>query len=370
MDVQGYVDRYLREYRDYHGYWNYEDGCVLLGCVRLHEATGEKRYRDFVLRYLSRRVADGGAIPSYDLNGYNIDSVNCGKALFFAWHETGEAKWRSAVEFIRQRLETHPRCENGSYWHKGIYPRQVWLDGLYMAQPFLMEYEMAFGGMKLVADIVRQFENARRCLFDEAEGLYRHGWDETRSQPWCDPETGRSQSFWLRGMGWYLMALADCLGLVDERLFEHKKALEALFREAVRGLLSRRNGEGLFCQVVDQTELPGNYSETSGSAMAAYALMKGTRIGALSEEKYWPAGRALFDALVKLKLRDENSRVSLCDICKVAGLGREAHRDGSAVYYLSEPVVADDPKGTGPFMMAWAETLTRGKGYRNGRCSR
>ncbi len=357
MELSRFVRDYLCAYTPYKDYWNYEDGCILRGCVCLYQATGDAFYRDFVLAYLDRVVAPDGTITNYETAQYNIDSIHSGRALLFAHEETGAPKWRKAIEVVMQRLREHPRCENGSFWHKEIYPWQIWLDGLYMALPFYTEYDMRFGGKAQSGDILLQFENARRCLFSEEKKLYWHGYDERRAQPWADKVTGCSPNFWLRSMGWYLMALADCLEAMDEQLYEHKRRLQDIFQEAVRGLLLWRNEEGLFFQLIDGADLPGNYSETSGSAMAAYALMKGARIAALHPEKYGPYGRAVFDALDKRKLVTGPGGSRLKDICLVAGLGGQARRDGSAAYYLSEPVVADDPKGVGPLMMAYAEAL-------------
>jgi len=356
--MEAYLKRYLQAYRPYREHWNYEDGCVLTGCIRLFAATREPAYRRFVLDYLNPRVTRDGAIPSFDTSAYNIDSINCGKALFFALDETGEPRYRKAAEFVMGRLRTHPRCDCGSFWHKSIYPRQIWLDGLYMAQPFYLEYERRFGGLARLPDILTQFENVRRFLYNADKGLFYHGYDEARVQPWCDPETGCSRSFWLRSVGWYLMALADCAALLDGADGRASARLRAMLAEAAGGLLPYRDAAtGLYRQVIDRADVAGNYLETSGSAMAAYAMLKGARTGALPAEPYAAAGRETFAALTKRKLRTVDGALRLADICAVAGLGPGNKRDGSVAYYLSEPVVADDPKGVGAAMMAYAETL-------------
>ena len=354
-----YFKEYLSRYQPYKSYWNYEDGCVLKGCIDLYEATGDTDYRDFVLRYLSQFVAADGDIPNYEREQYNIDSINSGKALFFAYEQTGEDRYRKAIELHMRRLREHPRCQCGSFWHKTIYPNQIWLDGLYMAQPFYMEYEMKFGTMAHVDDILAQFANVRRLLYNADKGLYYHAYDEACAQPWADRQTGLSPNFWLRSIGWLLMALCDCAALIDEQLYDRYRALCDQLSEAVRGVLTYQDeATGLFYQVVDHPEHPGNYLETSGSAMIAYAIMKGVRIGALNRERYAPVGARIFDSLQSLKLtQDEHGETHLCDICKVAGLGPGEKRDGSVAYYLSEPRTEDDSKGVGPFMMACAERI-------------
>lgn len=355
--ITGYTKDFLSNYRDYKSYWNYEDGCVLSGAIALYEASDDPFYRDFVFNYLSRRIEADGSIPSYEYRQYNIDSINPGKALFFMDRQDGGPRWLKAADFIMRRLSEHPRCDNGSFWHKEIYPYQVWLDGLYMALPFYMRWDMTRGGMKNISDIMLQFSNARTLLFDEGKKLYFHGWDEKRVQPWANPENGCSGNFWLRSMGWYLMAMVDSLEALDEQLYEHRQLLIDLLKEAVHGLLSYRAGDGLFYQVIDRAGVKHNYTETSGSTMIAYALMKAARLGFLHREKYQEAGLSIFNALVSGKLITSQGQTKLHDICLVAGLGGEGMRDGSVAYYLSEPRVADDAKGTGPFMMAYAEAL-------------
>ena len=357
MEISTFVRQYLAQYKPYKAYWNYEDGCTLIGCIDLYRATGEELYREFVLDYLNTYVMPDGTIPNYEMARYNIDSINCGKALFFGLEQTGDARFDKAIRFHMQRLREHPRCACGNFWHKQIYPNQIWLDGLYMAQPFYMAYEKMYDKYANVQDITSQFRNVRKYLFNEEKGLSYHAFDEAKLQPWANKETGLSANFWLRSMGWYLMALIDCIDLSSEMLFEHYKTLVDLFRESIRGILRYQDAAtGMFYQVIDHAEVDGNYLETSGSAMVAYALLKGVRLGVLNDEKYLPLGLKAFEGMVKEKLYTaEDGMMHLSGICAVAGLSDK--RDGSVAYYLSEPIVDDDSKGVGPFMMAWSEYL-------------
>ena len=361
-EFKSYIGDYLGAYTPYKSYWNYEDGCVLKGCIDLYKATGDAAYRDFVLNYLETYVAPDGSISNYQADRYNIDSINCGKALYFGLDETGDTRYRQAIEYHRQRLADHPRCACGNFVHNSLFaPGQIWLDGLYMAQPFYMEYEMRYHKMENISDIAKQFKNVRELLYNEEKGLYYHAYDETRTKFWADRETGLSKNFWLRAHGWYLMALVDCIERCSEQLYEHYRALIDLFREAVRGMLRWQDEEtGLFYQVIDRADAPGNYLETSGSAMAAYAIFKGVRLGVLNDEKYLPIAKRIFEALLENKLTaGEDGRMHIVDICLMAGLGPDdkKNRDGSVAYYLSEPRVMDDSKGVGPMMMAYAEYL-------------
>lgn len=354
-------EQYIRDHLSYFvpgDKWNYEDGCVLMGCVMMYQATGDKFYKDFIIKYMDGFIREDGTIDRYCREEYNIDSIHSGKALFFLYEETGEEKYRRAVEELMDQLRTHPRTKCGNFWHKKIYPWQIWLDGLYMAQPFYMMYETKYNQKENYGDIVRQFRNVRKYLFDEKKQLYCHAYDEAKAQLWCDKNTGKSPNFWLRSIGWYLLALIDTMDEMSEEIYEHYRALEDLFREAVKGILRYQDPEtGLFWQVVDHPEAEGNYLETSGSAMVACALLKGCRLGALSEEKYGHVGREILLSLEDRRLEEKDGRLQLGGICSVAGLGPGSARDGSIEYYLSEPVVYEDHKGSGAFIMAYAQLL-------------
>ncbi len=359
MFVDSYIDKFLENYRNYKTYWNYEDGCVLMGCCQLYEASCDPKYRNFVINYLEKVISDDGIITNYETGKHNIDSFNAGKALFFAYDETKDEKYRKAIDFLMKNLREQPRTKDGNFFHKAIYPDQVWLDGLYMAQPFYMEYETKYNNKENYGDILTQFRNVRKYMYDPEKKLSYHGYDEARVQPWADKKTGLSPNFWLRSMGWYLMAMIDTIDKMSEEIYESYRELSAQFKEALDGILQYEDKDtGLFFQVIDHPEAKGNYTETSGSSMVAYSVMKAVRLGVISEEKYAKRGTAIFDSIVREKLtEDENGVLHLCDICRVAGLGPGEQRDGSVEYYVSEIGVPDDSKGVGPFMMAYAQKL-------------
>ncbi|MBQ7989515.1 MAG: glycoside hydrolase family 88 protein [Oscillospiraceae bacterium] len=358
MSVETYIADFLDNYRNYKDYWNYEDGCVLMGCQQLYLATKDEKYLDFILGYLDKLIDENGVITNYEVGKHNIDGFNAGKVLFLAYEKTGIEKYRKAVDYLINDLRQQPRTKEGNFFHKAIYPDQVWLDGLYMAQPFYMEYETKYNGKQNYNDIRSQFRNVRRIMFNKEKKLSYHGYDEARVQPWADKETGLSPNFWLRSMGWYLMAMIDVIDVMSEEMYEYYREMCDQFREALFGILEYRDPKsGLFFQVIDRSDVSGNYTETSGSAMVAYAVMKAARLDVISREKYAGLGTDIFDDLVKDKLRRSDDGEHLTDICWVAGLGPGDKRDGSVEYYLSEKIVSDDPKGVGPFMMAYAQKL-------------
>lgn len=354
--VCDYIDLYFKNYTNYQTYWNYEDGCVLMGAKQLYDATGEEKYINYILDYLKPFIEENGIINNYEIGKFNIDGFNCGKILFAAYEKTGEERYKLAIQFLMENLLKQPRTNEGNFWHKAIYPSQVWLDGLYMAQPFYAEYETKFNNKENYNDIVSQFKNVRKNMFDSTKQLYYHGYDEAKIQGWADKNTGLSSNFWLRSMGWYLMALIDTIDAMSDEIYESYRALCDIFKEAVKGIMQYQDSESkLFYQVIDRADADGNYTESSGTAMVAYAVMKGTRLGILNSEKYKDAGIEIINSLIKQKLQNNK----LTDICKVAGLGPDTSpwRDGSVNYYLSEPKTEDDAKGAGPFIMAYAQKL-------------
>ena len=343
---------YLKSYQPFKSYWNYEDGCLLLGCQRMYEATGASVYAEFVLAYLSQRVNADGSIPSYLIAQHCLDSFNCGKSLFFAARMTNDPRYRKAIRWQASQLAAHPRTGSGLCWHKEIYPQQVWIDGVYMTAPFFAEYAAMLHDDSIYPELRHWFTYVRTQLRDAENGLYYHAVDETKTQNWADPETGRSKVHWLRGEGWHLMALCDTLALLPASQAAFAEELSTELREAAAHLMPYRTGDGLFCQVIDKPELEGNYTETSGSLMAAYAFLRGAELGAL-EPEYRQTGAEILRAVETEKLHGG----ALTDICSSAGLGGHPNRDGSIAYYLSEPTVANDPKGVGMMMMAEAARL-------------
>jgi unsaturated rhamnogalacturonyl hydrolase len=352
--VAPFIDNYLARWRSYKPGWVYEDGVIFKGALDLWRATGAPEFLQFVERNVAPRVAEDGEIEGYDAPEFNIDHICAGKVFFPLLEHSGDPRFQRAIERQAVQLAAHPRTKSGNYWHKQIYPSQVWLDGLYMGQPFQLALAQLEQRPELAADTVRQFVHVQRVLRDTQTGLYFHGWDESRSERWADRETGCSSCFWGRAMGWYMMALVDCLDFAEILGSDGSTKLGDLLRGAADALLRVRSESGLWYQVLDRGAQSGNYEEASASLMIAYALMKGQRQGFLSPA----AGEQGREALVAV-VRKFLSPQHLDGICGVAGLGGTPYRDGSFAYYLSEPIVPDDPKGVGALLMAVAEAVRR-----------
>lgn len=340
--------------------WNYIDGCMITALLCASEITGETKYADFAEKFIDYYVFDDGSIRGYSKEKYNLDDVNEGKVLFELYEKTGKEKYKKAIFLLESQLEEQPRTNTGNFWHKKIYPNQIWLDGLYMGQVFSTLFKKYFGN-KDYSDVVNQFKNVRKLMFDEDKKLYYHGCDCSKTAFWADKETGRSKSFWLRAIGWFCISLIDNIDYIDDE--GAKAELVKIFAEAIDGISQYADAEtGMYYQVVDQGGREGNYLETSGSSMIAYAMMKGARLGVI-DKKFAEMGRKTFDGICKKYLSiSEDGDLNLGGICLVAGLGPEDNkrRDGTFEYYISEPVVENDAKGVAPFVLCYTEVKRMG----------
>ena len=338
--------------------WNYIDGCMITGILELYEITGEARFLDFADRFLSGFVEEDGHIRTYDPEEYSLDNVNPAKNLFSLYDLTGKEKYRKATERVRSQLSTMPRTPEGNFWHKLIYPNQVWLDGIYMALPFYMEYEKRFDAQKDCPDICQQIANVETRMRDPETGLYYHGYDASRKMYWADPDTGCSPNFWLRAEGWFILGLVDVLEIMTDLPMQAESAhLQHMLLDLAKALSKYQDPSGLWYQLIALPELEGNYLETSGTALISAALLKAVRLGFLPES-FRAVGEKAFYGIVDHRLtKNADGTPCVTGICLVAGLGGEQHRDGSVAYYLSEPVVQNDAKGVGPLLLAYTEML-------------
>jgi len=336
--------------------WNYIDGCMITALLEIARITGDSRYFDFAEGFIDHFVKEDGSILTFKPEKANLDDINEGRVLFSLYEKTGKEKYRRAADFLKGQLEKQPRTVEGNFWHKAIYPNQVWLDGIYMAQPFYVMYEKNFGSGDY-SDTVKQIKTVREKMFDGTKGLYFHGYDASRSIFWADPETGCSKNFWLRSIGWFSVALADILEELPEG--KDRDDLKGIFTELMASLSGYADeATGMYWQVVDQGGREGNYLETSGSSMIAYAMLKGARLGIL-DKAYAVKGQKTFNGIADRYLSFTGDTLNLGGICLVAGLGPENNprRDGSYEYYISEPVVENDAKGVAPFILAYTEIM-------------
>lgn len=332
--------------------WDYCNGLELQAFYKVWEKTRNEKYLKYIINYTDTMIATDGTIRGYKREEYNIDKVNSGKLLFLLYEQTKEQKFRIALDNLRTQMKTHPKTNSGGFWHKKVYPYQMWLDGIYMACPFLAEYALRFNEPELFDEVSHQILTIAAHSFDPVTGLYYHGWDESRQQAWANPLTGTSPNFWSRSIGWYMMAMVDVLEFLP---VDHpqRKAIIEIFNGLSESLLKFRDPvSGMWYQVTDQPGKKGNYVESSGSAMFVYSIVKGAQKGFL-QKKYLKTGKQLYSQFVKRFVKENpDGTISVTDCCAVAGLGGSPrYRDGSYQYYLSEPIRDNDPKTVAPFLM-------------------
>jgi len=342
--------------------WDYTSSFFDLSLVKLSAKTGKQEYADFAFSTMQSCIQPDGAIRGYRTEDYNIDNVAPGKALFPILAKTGDERIKRALGILREQMKTHPRTSDGGFWHKQRYPSQMWLDGLFMASPFLAEYATVFNEPALYDEVIHQIVTMDRHAYDMKKGLHYHGWDEQRAQDWADKKTGLSPNFWSRSIGWYAMAIVDSLDFLPVT-HEQLDSVTVIFRKVADGIARWQDpATGLWWQVTDQGERSGNYLEASGSSMFVYALAKGVNKGYLPRDVFEPVILKGYEGLVRELIKtDEKGSVSLTRNCEVAGLGYMSKtkpaipRDGSFKYYIYEPIIDNDHKGVAPFILAGIE---------------
>ena len=335
--------------------WSYDQGVILKGIEGIWKLYGDPRYFDYIQHSMDHYVREDGTIKDYRKGEFNIDHLNNGKVVMFLYNTTWKPKYKKAIELMRSQLDDHPRTKEGSFWHKKIYPWQVWLDGLYMGQPFYAEYAKHYHQDTAFDDIARQFILIERHTRDPKTGLLYHGWDESKTQKWANKETGNSPHFWARALGWYGVALVDVL---DHFPSGHpgKDSIIGILNRFVTAVTKVQDTKsGVWYDIVDLPNREKNYKEASASSMLVYTIAKAVRNGYVPA-KYLQNAKKGYAGIIKEFIEvDANGQTNLKGTVTVSGLGGKPYRDGSYDYYMSERVIVNDPKGMGAFIMCSVE---------------
>jgi unsaturated rhamnogalacturonyl hydrolase len=356
--------------------WGYEDGVRLDGMVAEWHNTYDPAYFAFIKSAVDPCIAADGAIVGYKPDTHTLDNIEMGRAILFLYRVTLDAKYARAAKFLHDQLDQQPRTASGGYWHKQVYPNQMWLDGAYMAEPFRAEYAVTFQSPADFDDIAKQLLLMDQHMRDPKTGLLRHGWDESKQMPWADKTTGLSPEVWGRAMGWYCMALVDVLDWFPKDHAQHAALVAALNSTMAAVLKVQDSKTGLWWEVMDKPSSSGplmqkqpdgsirvgvaksdngNYLEASASCMFAYALAKGARMGYLPQTDE-AAARHAWDGIQKQFITaNPDGTLILHGTVKVGGLGGTPYRAGDFAYYLKEAVVDQDAKGVGAFLLAGSE---------------
>lgn len=342
--------------------WNYEQGVILKAIDAMWYATGDAKYFNHIQKGMDYWIDEKGNHKDYKPDEYNIDNVTPASQMLLLYRATNNLKYKVLADQFRAQLKTQPRTNEGGFWHKKIYPYQMWLDGLYMGEPFYAEYSMVFGEDNW-NDIANQFVWMEKHARDEKTGLLYHGWDESKQQKWADKTTGRSPNFWGRAMGWYAMALVDTLEYFPKDNPRRAELIAILNRTAAAVEKFQDKQSGVWWDILDKGGQKGNYHESSASADFVYALARGVREGYLPDRymsvatKGWAGIKKEFIKVNAQGQTDWEGTVS------VSGLGGTPYRDGSYDYYMSEKLRTNDAKGLGPAIRAALEMEAFERGW-------
>jgi unsaturated rhamnogalacturonyl hydrolase len=338
--------------------WNYELGTLLQGEDAVWQNTVDPRYFNYIKASIDQLVQPDGSIPTLKPEEHQLDDILLGRQLLLLYGVTQNKRYLTAATTLYEQLQQQPRNADGGFWHKQRYPNQMWLDGLYMAEPFYAEYSSISHHQENFADITKQFVLMEQHARDAKTGLLYHGWDASKQERWANKQTGDSEEFWARGMGWYMMALVDTLDYYPGDDPGRKQLLAILEREAAAIARYQDASTGLWWQVMDKGGAKGNYFESSAACMFVDALAKGVRRGYLPARYLANAQRGYQGILTHFVKTGPGEDVSLTDTVKAAGLGGDPYRDGSYAYYIGEKTVTNDPKGVGVFILASTEMET------------
>ena len=346
--------------------WNYDQGVILKGIEGLWKQTGNGEYFKYMQKSMDHFVDDEGKIRTYKFDNYTLDNILCGRILLTLFKVTGKQKYYKAASTLRMQLQQQPRTNEGGFWHKKIYPNQMWLDGLYMAEPFYAEWATTFHEDSDFNDIAKQFIIIDKHARDPKTGLLYHGYDASKEEAWANKTTGLSSNFWARALGWYGMGLVDALPYFPKDHPKRKELIDILKKFAVAVSKVQDPKSGLWWDVLNFPHRKGNYEEASASCMFVYALAKGVRLGYLPSS-YLAVAKKGYAGILKKFITIDNGQTNLEGTVSVSGLGGHPYRDGSYNYYINEKVVTNDPKGMGAFLLASDEmellpTLSIGKG--------
>lgn len=353
-DIQRNPEGWMIDFRD-KPKWEYTHGLMMNAHLALWKETGKDRFLEYVKEFADTMVFESGDILTYKPTDFNIDRVSPGKFLISLYKIDPRDRYLKAINLLRQQMTEHPRTSEGGFWHKKVYPHQMWLDGLYMGSPFLAFYGKEFNEPELFDEVVHQIMLVNKHHYDEESGLFYHGWDESREQRWSDPETGLSPHFWGRAIGWYAMSLVDVMDHLPKN-HAGRDSIKFVINRLAEGIVKHQDSEtGLWYQVMDMGDRSGNYLESSASTMFNYFLFKSLNNGYL-DNSYAASAKKAYKGIIDNFIKEEsNGTISITNVCSVAGLGGNPYRDGSYEYYISEPVRENDPKAVGPFILGSLE---------------
>lgn len=335
--------------------WNYEYSFFFLGSYKLGKKTSTRAFIDYPKRWVDGFIEETGGFRKgvYEMEEYKLDDVIPARLAILFHQDTKQEKYKSVVDTIITQLERQPTTKEGGYWHKQVYEHQMWLDGIFMADVFSMQYAQAYNKPEWYDEAVHQIKLIYRHTKDDKTGLLYHGWDESKNPVWAHPEKGTSPEFWARAIGWYAMALAECLDYLPANHPE-REAVIKIFQEVCASVKNYQHQNGLWYQVIDKADQPGNWPEASASAMFTYAFAKGYNQQYL-DKSFLASAQKGYDAILNnFVYADDQNNLHLDQTVKIGTLNPKTSK-GDYQYYITTEKRIDDYKGLASFLYASIE---------------
>jgi len=308
--------------------FSWQGGYIMFAMEKMWRSTGDSIYFNYIKKYVDFHVDENGNVPYFSNNA--LDNFLPGYAIIFIYEQTKKEKYRIAAKKVREGFINYPRNSDSSFWHANWAKHQLWVDGVFMGQMFLARYGKTIGdNVYAYGEVTRQMKLAlKHCL--KPNGLLLHGWDESKEAGWANKETGQAAEVWSEGLGWYAVLIADVFDYLPKTNPGYPYLLSAL-QNLCKGLKDVQDPKtGMWCQVVDKYDEPGNWNETSGTGMYLYLLKKGIDKGFISSEEYSPIVKKAYEGIVKKTRLNEKGYIDLID-CSSIGI-QNTYQD-----YISQP---------------------------------
>ena len=335
--------------------WNYEYSFFLAGSYKQGRKTNNQAFIDYPQKWIDSFITENNFKEGvYDMSEYKLDDVIPARLAILFHQQTGQPKYKAIADTIALHLKRQPKTSDGGYWHKLIYPNQMWLDGVFMGDVYSMQYAQAYNQPQWFDEAVHQIKLIYKHTKDSKTGLLYHGWDESKNPVWANPKTGTSPEFWGRAVGWYTMALVECLDYLPANHPERNDVIKILQDVCATVKKYQDPKSKLWYQVLDKGIKPGNWIETSCSAMFAYTFAKAHHQGFL-DKSFLASAQQAYDAILNQYVYvDDGGNVHLDRTVKVGTLNPKTSK-GDFQYYITSECRIDDYKGLAALLYASIE---------------
>ncbi|CAK4031845.1 glycoside hydrolase family 105 [Lecanosticta acicola] len=334
--------------------FSYQTSVLYYGYQAAINLTSNQTYVDWYQSQIDGIVLDNGTIADWNYTYYSLDDYRIGTDFLWWYNRTGEEKYKSAADIIREQLNRHPRNREGGFFHRSpIYAWQMWLDGIFMADSFYAQWTALFDNGNTTAwdHIVKQYDLIERHCRNQTTGLLVHGYDESKTAVWANPVTGAAPNVWSRAVGWYLISLLEVIPYIPST-HPGKEKLTSYYTTLASAVKAHQDTSGGWWLVMNAPypAMEGNYIESSASAMFTYGLFAGMRNGLLNETEYYPTATKGYELLTSRFVESNSTDGTLNweGTVEIGSLGS----NGTFEYYISVDVDKNDYKGVGPFMLS------------------